>query len=300
MEPRSVGGLTFFANFDSGNLADVQLDEEPDATTSSGGTATPVRDLAFKLWTSPDCCGTEFENGNRTWFFFGVRLADDEPEPPGDDHPRSSLFHQGGALTVKLTFMNLNKQSKLFSQGMSPLLLKAPRRGCGGDDSPPSMPWIGGHSSKWERVRDLVAPPLTYYVNAEDNNNFVLSFRVRLEPQAVTYIAFTYPYTYKELQAHLARLERKYGSHEKTFEELSSSSSSSGVYFVRENVCYSLERRRVDLVTVSGVNGLSGEREVRLRNLFPAAAAVEKGVRNKANVRPFRFPNKKVVFLSSR
>ena len=30
-------------------------------------------DFAFKLWTKPDCAQTEYENGNRTWFYFGVK-----------------------------------------------------------------------------------------------------------------------------------------------------------------------------------------------------------------------------------
>ena len=27
----------------------------------------------YNLWTQPDCAGTEFENNNRTWFFFGIK-----------------------------------------------------------------------------------------------------------------------------------------------------------------------------------------------------------------------------------
>lgn len=26
----------------------------------------------YNLWTAPDCAGTEYENGNRTWFYFSV------------------------------------------------------------------------------------------------------------------------------------------------------------------------------------------------------------------------------------
>lgn len=26
----------------------------------------------FNVWTRQDCAGTEFVNGNRTWFYFGV------------------------------------------------------------------------------------------------------------------------------------------------------------------------------------------------------------------------------------
>lgn len=30
-------------------------------------------DFEFNVWTLPDCAGTEFENGNRTWFYFGMK-----------------------------------------------------------------------------------------------------------------------------------------------------------------------------------------------------------------------------------
>lgn len=33
-------------------------------------------DYEFNLWTRPDCAGTEFENGNRTWFYFGVQASE--------------------------------------------------------------------------------------------------------------------------------------------------------------------------------------------------------------------------------
>ena len=120
-----VAGFTFFADFDSGNLshvrqdADEEIDDEVDEedneereeeaarpSTSGGvqgrsvGSESP--DYRFSLWTRPDCQGTEFENGNRTWFYFGMRGG-----PPGS--------------VVQFTLQNLNKQNKLFSQGMAPV-----------------------------------------------------------------------------------------------------------------------------------------------------------------------------------
>lgn len=31
----------------------------------------------YKLWTAPDCAGTSYENGNRTWFYFNVKTPRD-------------------------------------------------------------------------------------------------------------------------------------------------------------------------------------------------------------------------------
>ena len=113
-----VGEFRFTANFDSGNLGRVEQVEgedqlQPDLSpTRRPSTSTLQNRCAgaepptfhFRLWTRPDCQDTEFENGNRTWFFFGL-----EGGPPG--------------AVVKFTMMNLNKQAKLFSQGMSPVHL---------------------------------------------------------------------------------------------------------------------------------------------------------------------------------
>ena len=40
------------------------------------GKNTPTEDIPdyeFNIWTKPDCAGTEFENSNRTWFYFGIK-----------------------------------------------------------------------------------------------------------------------------------------------------------------------------------------------------------------------------------
>ena len=47
---------------------------EPDAPVApSLPLPTTPADYAFRIWTRPDCSGTDFENGNRTWFYFGFR-----------------------------------------------------------------------------------------------------------------------------------------------------------------------------------------------------------------------------------
>ena len=93
-----------------------------------------------------------------------------------------------------------------------------------------------------------------------------------------------------------------------SYDELQSQNSNY-VYFHRENLCYSLQNRRVDLITISGSNGILDERESNLSNLYPQCLSnvagnnkvVEKNVKNSKNdMRPFKFHNKKAVFVSAR
>ncbi|XP_075353685.1 cytosolic carboxypeptidase-like protein 5 isoform X3 [Mycteria americana] len=113
------GGLLFSSRFDSGNLAHVEQVEPPGAGRgpAAWGAALPAADYEFNVWTRPDCAHTEYENGNRSWFYFSVR---------------------GGApgKLIKLHILNMNKQSRLYSQGMSPFVRTLPVR------------------PRWERIRE--------------------------------------------------------------------------------------------------------------------------------------------------
>ena len=86
-----INNFTFFANFDSGNLARV---EQEKSSSSS--------DFSFTTWTRPDCHGTEFENRSRSWFFFGVAGVP----------PESNL---------QITVRDLNPLNQLFNLGMQPV-----------------------------------------------------------------------------------------------------------------------------------------------------------------------------------
>ena len=126
--------------------------------------------------------------------------------------------------------------------------------------------------------------------------------RIKSDPKAVTYVAFTYPYSYKELQSYLGRIEKRHSCYEKTHEEIKSQNANF-IYLHRENLCYSLENRRIDLITITGNSGILGERESQLSNLFPESISnsgtnkvVEKNVKNAKNdVRPYRFHNKNLI-----
>ncbi|KAM4521579.1 cytosolic carboxypeptidase-like protein 5 isoform 2-T5 [Odontesthes bonariensis] len=124
MEAR-FGNIVFSSKFDSGNLARVAKVEKgsssPPSDTASSGSSSSGSHLApdyeFNVWTQPDCAGTEYENGNRSWFYFSVRGA-----APGK--------------LLKINVMNMNNQRKLYSQGMTPLVRTLPGK------------------NRWERIRD--------------------------------------------------------------------------------------------------------------------------------------------------
>ncbi|XP_046963060.1 cytosolic carboxypeptidase-like protein 5 isoform X2 [Vanessa cardui] len=235
-------GFYFIHNFDSGNLGHVErVPTEfitPSVNPKTSAAETP--DYEFNLWTRPDCAGTEFENGNRTWFYFGIQAS--EPN-----------------VQVRLNLINLNKQGKMYNQGMAPVTRTLPGK------------------PQWERIRDRP-------VHSTDDNTFTLSFRYRTaeNPKATTFFAFTYPYSFAELQIALNSIDLK-------MLPLPPPQSPDDIYYCRECLIYSLEGRRVDLLTISSHHGITTEREDRLKNLFPDNQE-----------RPFKFQNKKVIFVSAR
>lgn len=254
MEVR-CGGLLFSSKFDSGNLDRVEkverLDADGEVQNSNGGNSTTFGGLSqtvdyeFNVWTKPDCAETEYENGNRSWFYFSVR---------------------GGApgKLIKINIMNMNKQSKLYAQGMAPFVRTVPIK------------------SRWERVRDR---PTFQMVD----NQFILSFAHRFLDcrGATTYFAFCFPFSYEESQEMLAGLDDRFSDC-----RLMSPGSSSpdSIYYHRELLCHSLDGLRVDLLTISSSHGMMEEREPRLDKLFP----------DRSNPRPYRYTGKRVFFLSSR
>uniref|UniRef100_A0AAY4BYM0 Cytosolic carboxypeptidase-like protein 5 n=1 Tax=Denticeps clupeoides TaxID=299321 RepID=A0AAY4BYM0_9TELE len=250
MEAR-FGNLVFGSRFDSGNLARVEKVERGAGDGENGGTGSisngppAAPDYEFNVWTKPDCAESEFENGNRSWFHFSVRGA-----TPGK--------------LLKINVMNMNKQSKLYSQGMAPFVRTLPVK------------------TRWERVRDRPTFELS-------ENQFVLSFVHRLLDVrgATTYFAFCYPLSYLECQEMLQQLDQRLLS---TTHSVGPCSPVESVYYHRELLCHSLDGHRVDLLTVTSCHGIQEEREPRLDKLFP----------DHSTPRAHRFTGKRVFFLSSR
>ncbi|KAM3852803.1 cytosolic carboxypeptidase-like protein 5 isoform 2-T3 [Vipera latastei] len=305
------GGLLFSSKFDSGNLAHVEKVEHQEGdgdnnlngsnsiNTSSAsvvfGNSLPTADYEFNVWTKPDCGDTEYENGNRSWFYFSVRGG-----IPGK--------------LIKIHIVNMNKQTKLYSQGMTPLVKTVPVK------------------PRWERIRERPA-----FEMAE--TQFVLSFVHRFLDcrGATTYFAFCYPYSYTECQDMLTQLDAHFTEcrhlspssvqHYGTISRRAGGDSRKAegkprpathrarkcprggrgkgkkaaapprgtpyldaIYYHRELLCYSLDKLRVELLTITSCHGMQEKREARLEKLFP----------DKNTPRPHCFVGKRVFFLSSR
>ncbi len=111
-----------------------------------------------------------------------------------------------------------------------------------------------------------------FFEHGVDSDNDKISF------------AFTYPYSYTQLQSEL----EQYDFHRNSMETIGS------VFYQRELLTNSGDGRRIDLVTISSVDGASKtEREPLLCDLFPDSISGP-------NTRPPIFPGKEVVFISAR
>ncbi|KAG7213224.1 hypothetical protein KM043_002534 [Ampulex compressa] len=248
----ACGGFRFYNNFDSANLAKVEqvkisdtLDKDScdtEGKSSKSSNSEDATDYEFNLWTRHDCHGTQFQNNNRTWFYFGIKAC-------------------APNVCVRLNIVNLNKQGKMFSQGMCPVFKIIP-----------------GHIH-WERIHEKPT-----YTLDQKGSDFTLSFIYHTpeNPKAITYFAFTYPFSYVDLQNYLRRIDIKMMKRCMTNVE--------DVYYHRECAIKSLEGRRLDMLTISSFHNISAEREDRLMHMFP----------NEDEQRPFKFWNKKIIFISAR
>ncbi|EFJ45477.1 hypothetical protein VOLCADRAFT_105933 [Volvox carteri f. nagariensis] len=136
-----VGKYVFRADFDSANLASVE----------QGLVANE-----FLLQTRRDCGGTENEKTTRTWFYFSI------------------AGHNTGDLII-LIILNLNKQSRLYSQDYRPVF------------------WCASQP-EWQPLKLRV----TYRREGDD---FQLRFCHRFESEEETLFAFAIPFSYQETQA---------------------------------------------------------------------------------------------------
>lgn len=114
------------------------------------------------------------------------------------------------------------------------------------------------------------------------NDGFTVSWSTKFDwdSSEKAYFAWTFPYSFEETLAKSQQMQDKYGTDGK---------KNKTIYFKRELLSYSYERRPMELLTFSSKEGLTAEREPLIEGLFPEGGQ-----------RPYKFKDKKTIFLSSR
>jgi cytosolic carboxypeptidase protein 5 len=271
--------IQLFANFCSGNMAkyervvnkittppDNQQTKESSSESAATGDANSTNNK--RTGQDPPLFQQKIDVEFNIW-----TKADCEGEAVGANGNRTWFYFgvKGGhGKWLKFNLMNLNKQGKLFEMGMLPVFKTVPSL-----------------NSKWSRI---YSKPNWQTVN---NLNFQLSFTHRIpeKRETTTYFAFCYPHSYEECQEMLEKLDKQ-------FENCKTINSNSRcdpdmIYYHRELFCYSLDKRRIDLITISACNQMNTtKREPRFDpdNLFP----------KNNDQRCFEFDQKRVFVLSSR
>lgn len=129
--------------------------------------------------------------------------------------------------------------------------------------------------TKW----DVISTPVNFQKITEETFNLIFDHEFDYDSSNVTYFAFTYPFGYKDVWDQLDELEAKL-------------SLSDDIYFFRELVTYSLEKRRVELITITDHSNMTNSEEPFIDGLFPES-------KSKEARRPMIF-NKPTIFFSAR
>lgn len=109
------------------------------------------------------------------------------------------------------------------------------------------------------------------------------------EKNQMLYIAFTYPFSYEECNQYFDQVQQKVNTQ-----------FADRIYIHRELLCYSLEDRYVELITLSGHNEKLEEREESISALFPEFDQSDPILAKRfSNERAYKF-KKKCIFLSAR
>lgn len=129
------------------------------------------------------------------------------------------------------------------------------------------------HGESWERVSNNFS-----FETQSDGFSCSFSHTFDYSQKCKTYFAFTYPWNITDSNKKFESIEEKF-------------SKNDNCYFHHEVLGESLEKRPVDLYTISGMEGITEEREPLLKNLFPKH-------KKDPTKRPFIFKKQSIVLTA--
>ena len=152
------------------------------------------------------------------------------------------------------------------------------------------LPNILHEPERWSRVNHVFPH--------HHNGEFIMSFWHRIATPDDYYFSFSYPCSVRDQTQYINRLEAKYAHH-------------SSIYFHRELLCLSLDKRPVELLTISSKRGLSdSEREPNFAHNLPPPLPKrvdddeldhgDNSSGNRQNITSLKFCDKRVYIVSAR
>eukprot|EP00941_MAST-03F_sp_MAST-3F-sp1_P003593 g3593.t1 len=245
----------------------------------------PHEGRVFRLWITEDCKGMECETASKVWFYFSATNLKEE--------------NVNNSNRVRLIVSNMNRVSKMFRYGMRPVYRictisketyferigegPAPLEGVDEGDLWRPIP-LGPHVCKGPEGLELW---IDHDFPEVSNDSF-----------SVVYLAFCFPYSFATIQRNLKKAEKFV---------LDNNRIHPRIYYHRELLVYSLQGRRVDLITITSDDSRKGNlREPGIDGLFSSCTnPVQSNDSNTnstftSNERPFQFKGKKIVFISAR
>eukprot|EP00438_Fugacium_kawagutii_P027969 Skav216359 [mRNA] locus=scaffold3700:22582:27761:+ [translate_table: standard] len=281
-----VGPMVFTSDFDSGNMGLVALkpdesESEADRSGAQGGVFEYIIDVA------PDG-GTLHETGFKSWFFFGLSVAEpvelvhsehSEPSEPGRERRRISVMsweNGGNALTTSPT---------------QPMQAPAPGEGNEVDPDPPALPTIPEEVPMYLTVRNMnnhtklysdgyrpwCKKPGDAWRRLPDSPQ--LDFSMELE-EAFAETVYAWP----DPQVPLRNLSRSIN--DRYFPR-----AGTGLLFRRQLLHRSLQGRRIDLLTISSMPRSKSEEE-------PDILPQDLPCATKSNCP--KFGDRPIIFISAR
>lgn len=170
-----------------------------------------AQDGSYELRIRRDCEGSVHERRSSTWFYF--RVVDER-----DTEHRVARF--------RLT--NINRQGGLYKNGFRVTTRRGSNRDC--------KCWASLHGcGGWSRLKSAVS-----YRERDGSAELQWDYVFEQRGDEVEF-AFSYPYSYEELQ--------------QTLEAAARLAQTRRIFLHREVLCYSRQGRRVDLVTITSDRG---------------------------------------------